>query len=68
MRVVSVGVPATDLLSSRLAGGGRVGACSLEACSGTHVPDTSYAHSFVVTRVEKVEEGRSRITAVTKVN
>ena len=65
--VVSVGVPASQLVSNVSNNRGTITACSMEACSGTHMPDTSYLHSFVVTKVEDVEDGLKRITAVSRV-
>ena len=70
--VVSIGIAASDIISSNKntnddTSGKIIGACPLEACSGTHVPDTSYVHSFVVTEVERMAEGRSRVKAVSKV-
>ena len=65
--VVSIGIPASELVRHADRQSGLIASCSLEACSGTHVPDTSFLNAFVVTRVEDMEGGGKRVTAVSRV-
>jgi alanyl-tRNA synthetase len=63
VRVVSIGQPVPDLLSSP--GNPAWGELSVEFCGGTHVSSTAIIEHFAVTGEEAVAKGIRRITALT---
>jgi alanyl-tRNA synthetase len=63
VRVVSIGVPLTDLLADPV--NKRWHDYSLEFCGGTHLAKTGDAEGFVVVTEEAVAKGVRRITALT---
>ncbi|XP_023663476.1 alanine--tRNA ligase, mitochondrial [Paramormyrops kingsleyae] len=60
VRVVSVGVPASDLLYSS-----NPSTTSVELCCGTHLLRTGYIRDFVIVSERQMVKGISRVVAVT---
>lgn len=63
VRVVSVGQPVEDLLSSP--GNPAWEEVSVEFCGGTHVPSTGAIGAFAIVSEEAVAKGVRRVTALT---
>jgi alanyl-tRNA synthetase len=63
VRVVSIGVPVTELLKSP--DNPKWRQYSIEFCGGTHLKSTEAAGGFVVTAEESVSKGIRRIVALT---
>src|SRR5439155_8350170 len=63
VRVVSIGVPVTDLLKDPTNQKWRQ--FSVEFCGGTHLKNTADVEAFVITSEESVSKGIRRIVALT---
>ena len=63
VRVVSIGVPVSELLKDP--SNERWRQFSVEFCGGTHLRDTSEVEAFVITSEESVSKGIRRIVALT---
>ncbi len=63
VRVVSIGVPVSDLLANP--GNAAWREASIEFCGGTHLPSTAAAEAFAIVSEEAVAKGIRRVTALT---
>ncbi|XP_028814155.1 alanine--tRNA ligase, cytoplasmic-like isoform X1 [Denticeps clupeoides] len=63
VRVVSIGIPVTDLLADPNGAAGSL--TSIEFCGGTHLQNSSHAAPFVIVSEEAIAKGIRRIVAVT---
>ncbi|KAI5762663.1 AARS1 [Gulo gulo luscus] len=63
VRVVSIGVPVSELLDDPSGPAGSL--TSVEFCGGTHLRNSSHAGSFVIVSEEAIAKGIRRIVAVT---
>lgn len=64
VRVVSIGVPVTDLVADPL--NEAWSSLSVELCGGTHISNTSEAEAFVIVEEGSLSTGVRRITAFSK--
>ncbi|KAL2762157.1 alanine--tRNA ligase, cytoplasmic [Daubentonia madagascariensis] len=63
VRVVSIGVPVSELLDDPSGPAGSL--TSVEFCGGTHLQNSSHAGAFVIVTEEAIAKGIRRIVAVT---
>nr|XP_011756365.2 alanine--tRNA ligase, cytoplasmic [Macaca nemestrina] len=63
VRVVSIGVPVSELLDDPSGPAGSL--TSVEFCGGTHLRNSSHAGAFVIVTEEAIAKGIRRIVAVT---
>ncbi len=63
VRVVSIGVPLSEITADPQSPHGR--SASIELCGGTHLAETSQAGRFVIVSEQALASGVRRITAVT---
>uniref|UniRef100_A0A9L0J172 Alanine--tRNA ligase n=1 Tax=Equus asinus TaxID=9793 RepID=A0A9L0J172_EQUAS len=63
VRVVSIGVPVSELLDDPSGPAGSL--TSVEFCGGTHLQNSSHAGAFVIVSEEAIAKGIRRIVAVT---
>uniref|UniRef100_A0A8C7ABW3 Alanine--tRNA ligase n=1 Tax=Neovison vison TaxID=452646 RepID=A0A8C7ABW3_NEOVI len=63
VRVVSIGVPVSELLDDPSGPAGSL--TSVEFCGGTHLRNSSHAGTFVIVSEEAIAKGIRRIVAVT---
>ena len=63
VRVVSIGVPVSDLLANR--DNTEWAGYSIELCGGTHTPDTKAVADFALVSEEAVAKGVRRIVGIT---
>uniref|UniRef100_A0A2K5DP58 Alanine--tRNA ligase n=1 Tax=Aotus nancymaae TaxID=37293 RepID=A0A2K5DP58_AOTNA len=63
VRVVSIGVPVSELLDDPSGPAGSL--TSVEFCGGTHLQNSSHAGAFVIVTEEAIAKGVRRIVAVT---
>ncbi|KAM9607486.1 alanine--tRNA ligase, cytoplasmic isoform 2-T5 [Trichechus inunguis] len=63
VRVVSIGVPVSELLEDPSGPAGSL--TSVEFCGGTHLQNSSHAGTFVIVSEEAIAKGIRRIVAIT---